>query len=90
MPIIPMPIFIPDDGNNEILIPSAVEVILFGGIITTLIGLVALLSTVVIECVFDKDADVLIKIAGILTIVGIVAVIIGLVLVLITGETVEG
>lgn len=90
MPIIPMPIFIPDDGNDEILIPDAVGVILFGGIITTLIGLVALLAAVVIECAFDKDADVLIKIAAILTVAGIVAAIIGLVLVLITGETVEG
>ena len=89
MPIIPIPIFIPDDGNNEILIPSAVEVILFGGIITTLIGLVAALIAVVIECAFDKDADALIKIAAILTVVGIVVAIIGLVLVLITGETVE-
>lgn len=88
MPIIPMPIFIPDDGNEKLIMPDAVGVILFGGIITTLIGLVALLAAVVIECAFDKDADVLIKIAAILSVVGIVAVIIGLVLVLITGETV--
>lgn len=90
MPIIPIPIVIPDDGNEEILIPSAVEVILFGGIITALIGLVAALVAVVIECAFDKDADVLIKIAAILIIVGLVAAIIGLILVLITGQIVEG
>lgn len=90
MPIIPIPIVIPDDGNEELLIPSAVEVILFGGIITALIGLVAALVAVAIECAFDKDADVLIKIAAILTVAGLVAAIIGLVLVLITGQIVEG
>lgn len=90
MPIIPIPIIIPDDGNEELLIPSAVEVILFGGIITALIGLVAALVAVVIDYVFDKDVDVLYKIAAILTVVGIVAAIIGLVLVLITSQIVEG
>ena len=48
MQIIPIPIVIPCDGNNDILIPDAVEVILFGGIITALIGLVAALIAVVI------------------------------------------
>lgn len=90
MQIIPIPIVIPYDGNNDILIPDAVGVILFGGIITALIGLVAALIAVVIERAFDKDADVLIKIAAVLTVVGIVAAIVGLVLVLLFGQTVEG
>lgn len=90
MPIIPIPIVIPDDGNEELLIPSAVEVILFGGIITALIGLVAVLAAVAADLLFDKDIDVLYKIAAILTVAGLGAAIIGLVLVLITGQIVEG
>ncbi len=90
MPIIPIPIVIPDDGNEELLIPSAVEVILFGGIITALIGLVAVLAAVAADLLFDKDIDVLYKIAAILTVAGLGAAVIGLVLVLITGQIVEG
>lgn len=30
MPIIPMPIFIPDDGNEKLIMPDAVAVILLG------------------------------------------------------------
>lgn len=90
MPIIPIPIVIPDDGNEEILIPSAVEVILFGGIITALIGLVVFLAAGMADLLFDKDADVLIKIASILIVVGMCAAIIGVILVLLTGQIVEG
>lgn len=90
MPIIPIPIVIPDDGNEELLIPDAVGVILFGGIITVLIGLVVVLAAVTAEFLFDKDVDALYKIAAILTVVGAGAAIIGLIRVLITGQIVEG
>lgn len=90
MPIIPIPIVIPDDGNKELLIPDAVGVILFGGIITALIGLVVVLAAVTADFLFDKDVDAFYKIAAILTVAGAGAAIIGLVLVLITGQIVEG
>lgn len=91
MPIIPMPIFIPDDGNSQdLIIPDAVSLILFGGIITTLIGLILLIAAGFAELVFDLEIDLLFKIAGVLTVVGILAVLIGVILALLTGQILEG
>lgn len=90
MPIIPMPIFIPGDDGKELIIPGFVEALLFGGIITLLVGLVAVMVAVVIELVFDSDADVLFKVAVILALGGGCVAIIGLILALITAQTVEG
>lgn len=62
MQIIPMPIFIPDDGNSsDLIIPDAVSVILFGGIITALIGLILVMAAVGAELVFDLELDLLVK-----------------------------
>lgn len=91
MPIIPMPIFIPDDGNSQdLIIPDAVSLILFGGIITTLIGLILLIAAGFTELVFDLEIDLLFKIAAVLTVVGILAVLIGVILALLTGQILEG
>lgn len=91
MPIIPMPIFIQDDGNSQdLIIPDAVSLILFGGIITTLIGLILLIAAGFTELVFDLEIDLLFKIAAVLTAVGILAVLIGVILALLTGQILEG
>ena len=91
MPIIPMPIFIPDDGNSpDLIIPDAVGFILFGGIITAILGVIMALVAVSVEIVFDKELDLLYKVAAVVAIVGLGAALIGLVLTLITGETVDG
>ena len=91
MPIIPMPIFIPDDGNSpDLIIPDAVGFILFGGIITALIGLILVMAAGVTELVFDLEIDLLVKIAAVLTVAGMCAALIGVILVLLTGQTVEG
>jgi hypothetical protein len=91
MPIIPMPIFIPDDGNSsDLIIPDAVGFILFGGVITALTGLILVMVAVVIELLFDLEIFLLVKIAAALTMVGICAILIGVVLALLTGQTVEG
>lgn len=90
MPIIPMPIFIPDDGNSsDLIIPDAVVFILFGGVITAILGVIMALVAVSVEIVFDKDLYLLYKVAAVVTVVGLCAALIGLVLTLITGETVE-
>lgn len=90
MPIIPIPIIVPDDGSENLILPDAVTVILFGGIITTVLGVIMALVSVSVEIAFDKDIDLLYKVAAVFTVVGLGAVLIGLVLALITGETVEG
>lgn len=91
MPVIPMPIFIPDDGNSpDLIIPDAVGFILFGGIITALIGLILVMASVVADLVFDLEIDLLFKIAVVLAVVGMSAALIGVILVLLTGQTVEG
>lgn len=91
MPIIPMPIFIPDDGNSsDLIIPDAVVFILLGGIITAILGVIMALVAFSVEIVFDKELDLLYKVAAVVTIVGLGAALIGLVLALITGETVDG
>lgn len=90
MPIIPIPIFIPNDGNEKLIMPDAVAVILLGGMIAAILGVIMALAAVSVGIAFDKDVDLLNKAAAVFIVVGLVAVLIGLVLVLITGETVEG
>jgi len=88
MPIIPIPIIVPDDGTDVIL-PDAVLYIMLGGLTTAIIGCVMALAAAIIEFAFDRDFDLILKIAAVLAVVGISAALIGLVLALITGETVQ-
>ena len=90
MPIIPMPIFIPDDGSKDVIIPGPVGILLIGGLITAVIGLVCVLIAGSMELVFDKDCDLLFKVATIIIVAGVGITLIGLILALITGQSVEG
>lgn len=58
--------------------------------IAAILGIIMALAAVSVGIVFDKDVDLLNKAAAVFIVVGLVAVLIGLVLVLITGETLEG
>lgn len=90
MPIIPIPIIVPDDGSEKLILPDAVTVILLGGMITAILGVIMALVSVSVDIAFNKDVDLLHKAAAVFTVVGLGAALIGLVLALITGETVEG
>lgn len=90
MPIIPIPIIVPDDGSEKLILPDAVTVILFGGMITAILGVIMALVYVSVDIAFDKEVDLLYKVAAVFTVVGLGATLFGLILALITGETVEG
>lgn len=90
MPIIPLPIFIPDDGSKDIIVPDPVGYLMFGGLIVAVIGLVCLLIAVSMELVFDKELDLLFKAATTFIVAGVSIALIGLILALITGQVVDG
>ena len=90
MPIIPIPIIVPDDGSEKLILPDAVAVILFGGMITAILGVIMALVAVSVDIAFDKEVDLLYKVAAVFTVVGLGATLIGLLMALLTGETVEG
>ncbi len=90
MPIIPLPIFIPDDGSKDVIIPDPVSYLMFGGLIAAVIGIFCVLIAVSIEIVFDKDLDLLLMVASILIVAGVSIALIGVILALITGQVVDG
>lgn len=90
MSIIPMPIFIPDDGSKDVIIPDPVSYLMFGGLIAAVIGIVWLLIAAYMEIVFNKDLDLLFRVATILAVAGVSITLIGLILALITGQVVDG
>ncbi len=90
MPIIPMPIFIPDGWSKDFIIPDPVSYLMFGGLIAAVIGIVCLLIAASMEIVFDKDLDLLFRVATIFAVAGVSITLIGLILALITGQVVEG
>lgn len=90
MPIIPMPIFIPDDGSKDIIVPDPVVYLMFGGLIAAVIGVVSILIAVSMEIVFDKELDLLLRISMIFIVAGVSIALIGLILALITGKEVTG
>ena len=90
MRMIPMPIFIPDGGSKDVIIPDPVSYLMFGGLIAAVIGIVCLLIAASMEIVFDKDLDLLFRVATIFAVAGVSITLIGLILALITGQVVDG
>lgn len=90
MPIIPLPIFIPDDGSKDVIIPEPVCYLLIGGLITAVIGIICILIAGVMEIAFDKETDLLFKVASISCVTGVCVTLIGFILALITGQVVDG
>lgn len=90
MPIIPMPIFIPDDGSEDVIVPDPVIYLMLGGLIAAVIGIVCLLIAVSVEMVFDKELDLLLRVAMIFVVAGVSIALIGVILALITGQVVDG
>lgn len=90
MPIIPIPIIVPDDGSKDYIVPDPVGYLMFGGLIAAVIGIVCILIAVSMEIVFDKNLDLLFRVAMIFIVAGVSIALIGIILALITGETVEG
>ena len=87
MPIIPMPIFIPSDGDpTDLWVPEPVAVITLGGLVLALMGLIVVMAAIIAEFVFDREIDILFRIGMAVLLSGAGSALIGVILALITGH----
>ena len=84
------PIFIPHSMGNDAVysFPLPVAILLYGGLVSTVMGLSLLLTTMIIDTCFEKDVDRLFKVSTFLALGGAILLIIALPLMLITGQKV--